>query len=54
MVSLTIAVKPHKRSVRLHRRKSILINKAHEMAEFCDIIFVERPRGRVVIPRNIA
>jgi hypothetical protein len=28
---------PKRRSERLSRRKSTLINKAHELAEFCDI-----------------
>jgi hypothetical protein len=33
-----MAVKPPKRrSERLSRRQSTLINKAHELAEFCDI-----------------
>ncbi|KAH8744180.1 hypothetical protein BGZ57DRAFT_778986, partial [Hyaloscypha finlandica] len=28
---------PKRRSERLSRRRSTLINKAHELAEFCDI-----------------
>lgn len=33
-----MAVKPPKRrSERLNRRKSTLINKAYELAEFCDV-----------------
>jgi hypothetical protein len=45
-----MAVKPPKRSERLSRRKSTLINKAHELAEFCDIdvalIIRNRQTGR--------
>jgi hypothetical protein len=38
MISYIMAVKsPKRRSERLSRRKSTLINKAHELAEFCDV-----------------
>jgi hypothetical protein len=46
-----MAVKlPKRRSERLSRRKSTLINKAHELAEFCDVdvalIIRNRQTGR--------
>jgi hypothetical protein len=47
-----MATKPPKgrRSERLNRRKSTLINKAHELAEFCDVdvalIIRDRRTGR--------
>jgi len=46
-----MAVKlPKRRSDRLSRRKSTLINKAHELAEFCDVdvalIIRNRQTGR--------
>jgi hypothetical protein len=38
IISLNMAIKlPKRRSDRLSRRKSTLINKAHELAEFCDV-----------------
>jgi hypothetical protein len=38
IIRLMMAAKPHKRrSERLNRRKSTLINKVHELAEFCDV-----------------
>jgi hypothetical protein len=51
IISLIMAVKPPKRrSERLSRRKSTLINKAHELAEFCDVdvalIIRNRQTGR--------
>jgi hypothetical protein len=46
-----MAIKPPKRkSERLNRRESTLINKAHELAEFCDVdvalIICNRKTGR--------
>jgi hypothetical protein len=51
IIPLIMAVKPPKRrSERLSRRKSTLINKAHELAEFCDVdvalIIRNRQTGR--------
>ncbi len=38
IISYIIAVKlPKRRSERLSRRKSTLINKAYDLAEFCDV-----------------
>ena len=41
---------PKRRSERLHGRKFTLINKAHELAEFCDVdvalIICSRKSGR--------
>ncbi len=38
IISYIIAIKlPKRRSKRLSRRKSTLINKAHNLAEFCNI-----------------
>ena len=46
-ISLIIAIKPPKRrSERLNRRKSTLINKAHELTEFCDVDVVLIIRNR--------
>jgi hypothetical protein len=51
IISHIMAVKlPKRRSERLSRRKSTLINKAHELAEFCDVdvalIIRNRQTGR--------
>jgi hypothetical protein len=51
IISHIMAVKlPKRRSERLSRRKSTLINKAHDLAEFCDVdvalIIRNRQTGR--------
>ena len=48
---------PKRRSERLNRRKSTLINKAHELAEFCDVdialIIRNRKTGRYFIYNSL-
>ena len=48
---------PQRRSERLHRRKATLINKAHELAEFCDVdvalIIRNRRTGRYFTYRSL-
>jgi hypothetical protein len=53
-----MAIKPPKRrSERLSRRQSTLINKAHELAEFCDInialIIHNRRTGRYLTYNSV-